>query len=211
MAPEHLFEIPSSVSAAQKHTAVVRSGVHPPDQGLVVHTRGPEGWRLQEGGTIPQRRLSTSWGSTGCCRPHHDQQGEGLNVPWCRGTRDPSGFGDERGTPVAGQDLGGEHRRRAGRALRLGQLMPSPPGQGCGRQDGGFLKDDAKPPERRQLDDTTRLRIAASAEAGLCPSCGRAVRSSHRVGTGSVAGGYYCSLRCLAAQHYLDSEEASGE
>lgn len=58
-----------------------------------------------------------------------------------------------------------------------------------------------KPP-RREFDAATRLRLAACAQEFVCPSCGSPVDPDTRLGTGAVRDGYFCSLSCLAAQHY---------
>lgn len=59
----------------------------------------------------------------------------------------------------------------------------------------------ARPP-RRQVDAATRLRLVASSQEGVCPSCGGALSADSRLGTGRVDYGYFCSLECLARQHY---------
>lgn len=59
----------------------------------------------------------------------------------------------------------------------------------------------ARPP-RRQMDAATRLRLVANTQARVCPSCGGALSADTRLGTGRVGDGYFCSLACLALQHY---------
>ncbi len=57
-------------------------------------------------------------------------------------------------------------------------------------------------PVRRTIDDATRLRLADCAREGVCPSCGQPLDALRRVGTGAVEDGYFCSMDCLAQQHY---------
>jgi hypothetical protein len=57
-------------------------------------------------------------------------------------------------------------------------------------------------PVRRELSAEDRLRVRASAEAGICPACSGALRADAGVGTGRLDDGLYCSLACLASVIY---------
>jgi hypothetical protein len=56
-------------------------------------------------------------------------------------------------------------------------------------------------PHRGQLSDEDRLRVRASSDMGICPSCGGPIGARPQ-GTGQNDDGRYCSLECLARTLY---------
>ena len=46
--------------------------------------------------------------------------------------------------------------------------------------------------------EAARMYLASCLEKGVCPTCGRRLTPTGRYGTGALADGIYCSLKCFS-------------